>query len=153
VLGSFRGFSVFGSPGLGAGEVAWPSGVGTLQSFTITFTGLPSGVSIDQTPDPGGFNDTTRMYGGAAVFTPSFTGSNTVTFTAPAGSNLTAGTQVFVNIAFTGGTVTTVQFSGSWNGATSVPTLSKWGLALCSLLLMGLALWKLPRLSDDVNLS
>jgi hypothetical protein len=155
VSGSFRGFSVFGLPGLGAGDVTWPSGVGMLQSFTITFTDLPSGVSIDQTPesDPHSYDDNTRMQAGAAYFTRSFSGSNTVTFAAPAGSNLSAGTPFFLNIAFTGGAVTTVQFSGNWNShtVTSVPTLSTWGLALCSLLLMGLALWKLPRLSEDVN--
>jgi len=108
----FRGVSVWGTPGLGFGDDVWTGSPGVV-GFTITFLNLPAGVTIDQTPNSGGFNDDTRFAGLDGLWVPIFTGGNTVTFIGSTDS-LSAGSPFFVNVAFAGGTVTTVNFTGEW---------------------------------------
>ena len=128
-----RGISVWGTPGLSGGNDIWPAGNGAAIAFTITFSGLAGGITIDSSadPNPSGFDDFTRFHsnGDSVIWTPSV-GGNTVTFTAPGGGSLTAGTPFFTNIAFSGGLVYTVTFSGMWT-TSDVPepgTLSLVGL-------------------------
>ena len=139
------GISVWGTPGLAQDETTWPAADGVLSSLTITFTGLPAGVSINEAADPGGYNDSTRFQSNGGVdWTETFTGTNTVTFTAPAGQSVPAGGSFFVNIGFVGGTVSTVNFTGAFNG-TAAPepaTLSMTGLALMGLAFAGSRKWK-----------
>jgi PEP-CTERM motif len=127
VSSGFRGISVWGTPGLGAGNDAWPSGIGSATAFTITFTGLPNGVTIDQTADPTpfSFDDYTRFQSpnGSSVWTPNYSGGNSVTFTAP--GPMTAGTNFFVNVAFTGGAVNdSIGFNGSFTTTPEPGSLS-----------------------------
>jgi len=113
-----RGVSVWGTPGLGSGDDTWPAATDPAVEFSITFTGLPGGVTIDQSPDPSptAFDDFTRDHNAndTVIWTPTYTGGNTVTFDAPAGYTLTPGTQFYINIAFAGGTVNTVDFTGDF---------------------------------------
>ena len=133
-----RDISVWGIPELGSSDEFWPSGVGDAVSFSITFTGLPGGVTIDQTADPAptGFDDYTRFHNGddTIIWTPSYSDGDTVTFTASTPSEyLSAGTPFYVNIAFTGGTVDTVDFTGDWTTA-EVPEPGSLSLAVLAFL-------------------
>ena len=131
--------SVWGVPGLGAANATWGDSSASAVAFTITFTNLPGGVTIDQTsdPDPSSFDDYTRFIDldDSVVWTPSYSGGNTVTFTGP-GDQLSFGTDFFLNIAFTGGNIETADFTGSWTVA-SVPEPGT--LALTGLVLLGAA--------------
>ena len=113
-----RGLTVWNLPGFGSFNATWPSGVGNALAFTITFSGLPGGVSIDQTPDsdPTGFTDFTRFHYGddSVIWTRTFTGSNTVTFTEPGATTMPPGTPFFANIAFNGGNFSSATFTGSF---------------------------------------
>ncbi len=113
-----RGVSVWGTPGLGTGDDTWPAGTDPAIAFSITFSDLPDGVTIDQSPDPTptGFDDFTRFHNAAdtVIWTPTYSGGDSVTFNAPGGYSLTPGTQFYVNIAFTGGAVNTVDFTGDF---------------------------------------
>jgi hypothetical protein len=107
--------SSWGIPGLMKGLVSWPAGNGSLTGFDVTFTGLPSGVSINPSPAPTSpfgsdnstrFSDTTQGF----LFDRSLSG-NSVTFTAPAGKSVSPGDNLFVNVVFTGN-AGPVTFSG-----------------------------------------
>ncbi|HLK69456.1 MAG TPA: hypothetical protein VKU19_38760 [Bryobacteraceae bacterium] len=117
------GISVWGMPGLGSFSQNWPAATDPALSLTITFTGLAPGVTIDQAADPArtGFDDFTRFHeiGDSIVWTPSYTGGNSVTFTAPKGFELDSGDDFFVNVAFTGGMISTASFTGSWSTRSS----------------------------------
>ena len=135
-----RAVSTWGTPGLGTGSNTWPTGNGDAIAFTITFTGLPTGVTIDQTPDsnPTGFTDFTRFHsnGDSVVWTPTYSGGDSVTFTAPVGFDLPPGTEFYTNVAFSGGTVSGVQFTGDWTTTAEVPepaTLPLLGFGLMAL--------------------
>ncbi len=93
----FRGVSVWGVPGLGAGNASW-TGPETVIGFDVVFN-LPTGVSIDQTPDSGAFNDDTRMYINGVPWTPTFLGLNEVRFDM-SGGPMSTGNSFFVNVAF-----------------------------------------------------
>ena len=82
-----------------------------------------------------GFDNYTRFHNtvgsdvDAVVWTPSYTGGDTVPLTAPAGLGLTMGTGFYVNLRFTADTVDTVNFTGDWttNAPTrSDPVLCRW---------------------------
>jgi hypothetical protein len=113
-----RGVSVWGTPGLGTGDDTWPAATDPAIAFTITFSSLPGGVTIDQSADPSptAFDDFTRGHNAddTVIWTPTYTGGNTVTFNAPGGYSLTPGTQFYINIAFAGGTIDTVNFTGDF---------------------------------------
>jgi hypothetical protein len=141
--------SVWGVPGLGALSLTWPSGNGDALSFTVTFTGLPGGVTIDQTADPApnSFDDFTRFQDITnltltAVWTPSYTGGNSVTFTDPSAGGMPAGDVFFVNVAFTGGTVDAATFTGDWTTDAPVAGVPEPGsLSLAGLVLVGAAMF------------
>jgi hypothetical protein len=139
-LSSPRDISVWGSPGLGENYNTWPTGDGQAVSFSITFTGLPDGVTIDQTADtmPTGFDDFSRFHNDTdtIIWTPSYSGGDSVTFTAPSGYSMPAGTEFYVNIAFAGGTVDTVDFTGDWTTA-AVPEPGS--LLLAAVAFLGMA--------------
>src|SRR5437879_5199904 len=137
----FRGVSVWGVPGFGNGNATWPSGNGNALSFTIAFTGLPGGVSIDQTPDPNptGVDDFTRFHRGddGVIWTPVYGGGNSVTFTAPI--IMPAGTDFFVNVAFTGDVGSSVSFTGNWvTDTAAVPEPGSFGLVAVAILAAGI---------------
>jgi hypothetical protein len=133
------------SPGLGLGTTQWP-GAPTQQDitdFTITFTGLPTGVTID----PGSLATPADVCSG--VFTvfcsgPTFlvgnqwvstlsNGNDTITSAAPAGISLNGGDFYFVNVLFTG-PVSSVTFTGGWSTPTPVPEPATLGLLSIGLL-------------------
>src|SRR5580698_5906587 len=59
---SQRDVPTWGIPGLGLGNATY-GGPDALIEFSITFTNLPVGITIDQTPDPTpfGYDDFTRF--------------------------------------------------------------------------------------------
>lgn len=138
-----RGVPVWGSPGLLLGQDTWPTGDGQALSFTIIFTSLPVGVTIDQTPDPtpASIDDFTRFESSldTVIWTPSYAGGNSVMFTPPGSYSIPTGAQFFVNVAFTGdaaslGAMSTVQFTGDWTTTSTVPEPDS-----VSLLILGLS--------------
>ena len=150
----FRGVSVWGVPGFGNGNATWPSGNGNALSFTITFTGLPGGVSIDQTPDPNptGANDFTRFHRGddGVIWIPGYTGGNSVTFTAPI--IMPAGTDFFVNVAFTGDVGSSVSFTGNWDtDVKAVPEPGSFGLLAVAILAAGIFFGKRSRRPAELH--
>ncbi len=151
-VSDLRGVSVWGTPGLSNGDVTWPAGTDPAIAFTITFTDLPDGVTIDQSPDPypTGFDDYTRDHNSTdtVIWTPTYTGGDSVTFNAPTGYTLTPGTQFYINVAFAGGTVDTVNFTGDFETTEvlggEVPEPSS--LSLVALGLFGAAIFARKRL-------
>jgi hypothetical protein len=124
----------WGSPGVGEGVLPWP-GPPTPQDitdFTITFTGLPTGVTIDPTSLATPAQDCAGNANGGTVFCSSFpslftqwiptlsNGNDTITWEAPAGISLNGGDNYFANIFFTGA-VSSVTFTGGWSSPTPVP--------------------------------
>jgi hypothetical protein len=142
---------VWGSPGLSTGTDTWPALTGEAVEFSITFTGLPGGVTIDQSADPTplSFNDFTRFHstGDSTIWTPTYSGGNTVTFDPPSGFSLAPGTDFFVNIAFTGGPVNGVQFTGDFITAATVPEPGS--LLLVAVGLLSAALCARRRISKE----
>jgi hypothetical protein len=97
--------SVWGIPGLGNGNATW-TGPAT-NDFDIVFGTaftLPGGVKIDFTPSTGGYDDQTRFVNMATggLWTEVAVSPTEIEFFAPAGSQLVAGQQFFVNVAMTG---------------------------------------------------
>ena len=124
----------WGSPGVGLGILAWP-GPPTPQDitdFTITFRGLPAGVTIDPASLATAAQDCAGGPGGGTVFCsetpaaiyqwiPSLSPDHdTITWEAPAGGALFGGDDYFVNIFFTGA-VPGVTFTGAWTSPVPVP--------------------------------
>lgn len=147
---SLRNVPVWGVPGLGRSSVDWPPGNGLATSLTVTFTGLPLGVSIDQTPDPAPtlLDDFTRLEAGCnpcTIWTPSYIAGNTVTFSAPIGGPVIPSENLFVNVAFTGGAVPSVTFTGAWTTAVPEPT----SLSLTVPALLGAAVYALYALKGQ----
>lgn len=133
------GVDAWGVPGLNNGYAEW-AGPDSLFSFSVTFTELPNGVSIN-TPDAGDNagtrlqNDRTKTY-----WTATTDGPNTVTFTAPTGSELSAplADGFFANVTFNGspaGSAFTVNYNNA--AAAVVPEAGTFALALPALGMIG----------------
>ncbi|HTS49689.1 MAG TPA: PEP-CTERM sorting domain-containing protein [Bryobacteraceae bacterium] len=130
----------FGSPGVGESVLPWP-GAPTpvdITDFTITFTRLPEGVTIDPaslatpgqdcgggasggtvfcSPGPG-----SEPFPGYTQWIPTLSNDDrTITFDAPAGISLTAGDDYFVNIFFTQSEGEAVNFTGGWSSPVPEP--------------------------------
>jgi len=135
---TLRDVPTWGVPGLGQGNASY-GGPDALIEFSVTFTNLPVGITIDETPDPTplGYDDYTRFQGLNGVYwNIAYTGTNTVTFFAPGnGSGIQAGQQFFVNVAFAGGALTTVAFTGT---ETTIPEPSTFALLGAGLGVAGL---------------
>ena len=130
------GADSFGSPGLGAGVLAF-AGPDSALDYHVRFTGLPQGVVIDPTPasGPGGFETTTRFSNLAdfALWTRVIDADGLgVHFLAGPGASLETGEQFFVNVHFTA-PIQSIAFEASWTGA-AVPEP-----ATVTLLLAGLS--------------
>lgn len=127
-LGTFN----WGVPGIGGGFATWNGGI-PVEDFTITFTGLPSGVQItnlENGPTCGSGNETVFCGGALTPWTPVLSnGGATVTFNAPGSEMLNPGDSFYINIYFSGDEGRTVEFEGGWSQET-VPEPS-------SLLLLG----------------
>lgn len=114
-----NGDGSWGIPGLFAGTVNWPAGSPVVGQFSVTFTGLPMGVSIDPVPPPtipGGSDESTRFSNLTdSVLWDRTIAGNTVTFQAPPGTFLNPGDNFFINVAFDGPIVpANLQFSGAF---------------------------------------
>ena len=106
------GNSAWGTPGLGAGTLTWSGPTTDDFAFILgTQFGVPAGTYIDSTPafEATGYDTTTRFSVDVAgtwtlwtaTFIPSPSGADEVHFYAPAGADLVAGDQYFVNVALT----------------------------------------------------
>jgi hypothetical protein len=117
--GASGGTFAWGTPGLGAGELNWPASA-SVSELTVSFTGLPGGVSILGPVDTtsGGFLLTTRLSddskGVAWPGTISGAG-NSVTFFAPSGQPLSPNDSFFVNVVFTASAGSSVNFTGAFD--------------------------------------
>ena len=133
----------WGMPGLG--ELVLPFGADLVTDFHIAF-GLPSGVTIDETPATSGtgFETTTRFSvepfsaDTTTLWDRTIMGGDTVWFIAPDPSVfLTAGQTFFVNVIFVGGTIDPAdfEFRAEWT-MDAVPepaTLTLIGLGLAGI--------------------
>jgi hypothetical protein len=139
--------SSWGAPGVGAGSEAFKSTMSGIEDFTITFSGLGSGIVIDNLETPGncsGFDLTTRFCVGGTMWTPVISnGGLTITFTAPGGNTIANGTQFFVNIAFSGHEQDTASFTGGWSVAAPEPS-AVFTIAI-GLVALGLLGWRRGR--------
>jgi hypothetical protein len=134
---NFPTLTGWGIPGAGIGSTSW-TGSGSETEFTVTFTNLPSGVTIDPTNSFFKFKDTTS----GQVWTPSVSADGlTVTFTAPAGTSLAPGDSFFASTPFTSTPSSNgVAFTGAFDpqlAPTAAPEPAS--LTLLSLGLAGLA--------------
>jgi hypothetical protein len=151
------GFSAFGSPGLGSGEELLYTASTPATNFEITFLPpIETSVSINQTPSPftGGYNEFTRFDVCTATscveWTPVFNASDEqVSFFAPAGSEITAGTDFFYNVVFnqkdlfSGGTAR-VGFTAVFSGG-AVPEASTWVMMVLGFAGLGFAGYRAKR--------
>jgi hypothetical protein len=116
---------VWGTPGLGDAYETWPAGSDPAIAFSITFTGLPVGVTIDEAadPHPTSSDDFTRFHNAAdtVIWIPTYTGGNSATFNAPGAYSMPSGTQFYINIAFSGGAVNSVTFTGDFETTGVLP--------------------------------
>lgn len=120
----------WGSPGPGLGVLAWTGSVGDITDLSITFSGLPDGVVID---DPGtgcigGPSGGTVLCTGTTedalvnLWTPTISADgSTITFDAPAGVTLGPGQAYFANVFFSGDEGDTVDFAGGWSSPVPEP--------------------------------
>lgn len=142
----------FGSPGVSQGVLAWP-GSPTPQDitdFTVTFSGLPTGVTIDPTSLATAAQDCAGNASGGTVFcstvsgsyvqwTPTLSnGNDTITFEAPTGDSLNSGNDYFVNIFFNGNEGASVAFTGGWSSTSTVPEPGSLLLTVAGLGALGL---------------
>ena len=126
----------WGIPGPEHRAVPW-KGSGSVTEFTVTFTNLPPGVTIDSGNRNTQFLDTTT----GQSWTPSFSPDGlTETFTAPSGSPLAPGDSFSVNAIFTGSPSSdSVAFTGAFDpqlapAAPEPSTLTLLGLGSLGLL-------------------
>jgi hypothetical protein len=128
------GYSVWGAPGLGAGENTFNTTTGYLANdFTISFSYF-TGASILQTPGTiADYEETTRFVsdigGVLTAWTASFDGAKSVTFDAPAGVFLANGDSYYVNVVFSDGGLSSKNagFSAAFS---AVPEASTWAMML-----------------------
>jgi hypothetical protein len=130
-----KGWSSWGTPGLGDGEAVYKSSTPAVD-FEITFLepiGTPSAISKIKSPGPGGYNETTRFDACATTcveWSDVFVGPNQVDFFAPLGTELVKGEHYFVNVVFDNGKLSGVNsgFSAAFTGV--VPEISTWAMML-----------------------
>jgi hypothetical protein len=134
------GFSAWGTPGLGAGEVPYGSST-PANDFEISFLTVVTGASILETPSPfaGGYNEFTRFDAGGVEWTPTYVGGSQVIFTAPAGTWLTSGEDYFVNVVFTNGTLNGSNAGFSAVFTATVPEAPTWAMMLLGFAGLGYA--------------
>jgi hypothetical protein len=124
-------------PGVGDRSVAW-NGSSSESEFTITFEGLPSGISISPIFAPL-FVDTTT---GIPWNGTTSSSGDTVTFFAPSGNPLNVGDFFFVNVAFRGDAGPAVSFTGAFDpqlGPSVLSTPEPSSLALCGMAIAAFA--------------
>jgi hypothetical protein len=115
----------WGIPGYGDGAINWPGPGGEINDLTITFSGLPTGVEIDELSSDECTDDATGLCDvatGTAWTGTISDGGAEVTFTAPDGTYLGAGDPFFVNVLFSGDEGTTVTFTGGWSSPVPEPS-------------------------------
>jgi hypothetical protein len=136
--GSDAGVFAWGTPGLFDGIATW-GGANSESEFTITFTGLPAGVTITpidltvggSTPTTR-FDDVTQSIDWNGTISPD---GHTVDFVAPAGSPLKPGDGFFINVAFSASAGSSVSFSGAFDPqASAVPLPSAFNIGAASML-------------------
>jgi hypothetical protein len=136
------GFSAWGDPGLGDGEVLY-KGSTPADAFFISFVVDHTGATFNETPSPmtGGYDEWTRMTVNGVEWTPVFLDSdNEVDFYAPAGVHVTPGEDYFVNVIFNEKNLSgaNIGFSAVW--ANAVPEASTWAMMIVGIAGVGGAL-------------
>lgn len=136
------GNGAWGVPGLGQGvatyntSFVYQGSLAVATDFSVSFVNA-NGVVIDTTPsaNPGGYNEQTRFTadigGNLYAWTPSYNGTQVVTFTAPTGDpGLANGDSYFVNVVFTTPTSGAVTgFTAQWSTG-AIPETSTWVMML-----------------------
>ncbi|GGA65637.1 hypothetical protein GCM10011507_16530 [Edaphobacter acidisoli] len=124
------GTTSWGSPGLNQGVLAWSGSVSNITDLSITFTGLPQGVVIDDLGTicgGGAYGGTVLCTGTTGAYLPYLwtstisNGGDTITFDALPGVTLGPGQSYFLNILFSGSEGDTVNFTGGWSSPSTVP--------------------------------
>jgi hypothetical protein len=130
-----KGWSTWGTPGLGDGEAVYKSHTPAVD-FEITFLepiATLGAISEIKSPGPGGYNETTRFDACAETcveWKPVYIGDDQVDFFAPLGTELVNGEHYFVNVVFDNGKLSGVNsgFSAAFTGV--VPEISTWAMML-----------------------
>ncbi len=126
-----KGYSAWGTPGLGDGVVKY-EGSNPSDDFAVSFDYFVN-AAIDQAAatSGGGYQETTRLSVDGVLWIPTYNGTDSVVFDAPAGDWITKGETYFVNIVFDGkqGNLLngkTAGFSATWSA--TVPEASTWAM-------------------------
>jgi hypothetical protein len=131
------GYSVWGVPGLGAGEAIFNTTTGyKAEDFAVSFVSFvrPSIINETPSPSPQGYNEYTRFssdIGGVYyAWTPVYDGTKSVTFNAPSEAAwLSNGDKFFVNIVFEEKSLTGNN-TGFTAAFSAIPEISTWAMML-----------------------
>ncbi|HSZ50814.1 MAG TPA: PEPxxWA-CTERM sorting domain-containing protein [Caulobacteraceae bacterium] len=147
-----KGYSVWGTPGLGKDEATY-EGSQPADAFFISFVDDHTGATFNQTasPSPSGYNEWTRFSvctSSCVAWTPVYLDSgNEVDFYAPAGDELKDGEKYFVNIVFNQKNLSGKNIGFSAAYATAVPEPASWALMMLGAGAIGGALRSRRRLA------
>ena len=148
-----KGYSVWGTPGLGEGLATY-KGSEPADAFFVSFVVNHTGATFNQTPSPivGGYDEWTRFNvctsKGCVAWTPVYLDSgNEVDFYAPAGDDLTYGETYFVNVLFNQKTLSGKNIGFSADFATAVPEPASWALMILGVAAIGGAVRSRRRLA------
>jgi hypothetical protein len=141
--GPGKGYSVWGTPGLGKGDAVYK---GALESnnFEITFEypiPLQTKAAINQTVYSGAYTEGTRLAVDGQLWNAVYVNNNTVDFFAPKGEWITNGDDFFLNVVFNQKNLTgyNTGFTATWSS--SVPEASTWAMMLAGFVGLGLVGW------------
>src|SRR5271165_2902730 len=127
--GPGKGYSAWGTPGLGLGEATY-EGANPSNDFDVSFSYFVK-TAIDEQPATVpvvNYEETTRFVVNGVLWTPTYDGTKSVEFDAPAGTWITKGETFFVNVVFDKKNLSGANagFSAEWSA--TVPEASTWAM-------------------------